>query len=109
MRMSIRTSPTPLIILGAGATKAAGGKMTNEILPGMFAGPPPNSERPVATLERLLVEVFAVPTARSDDSFPPLPLLLSLIDTAIDREEPIAPQWGPERLTEVRREIEYSF
>ena len=65
MRMSIRTSPTPLIILGAGATKAAGGKMTNEILPAMFAGPPPNSERPVDTLERLLVEVFAVPTDRT--------------------------------------------
>jgi len=58
----------------------------------MFAGPPPNSERPVDTLERLLVEVFAVPTdrtARSDDSFPPLPLLLSLIDTAVDRKEKV--------------------
>jgi len=106
-------NPTPLIILGAGATKAAGGPMTNEILPRMF-GPrtASHSERPVDTLERLLVEVFAVPAgrkARSADSFPPLPLLLSLIDTAIDRKEPIAPQWNPERLAQVRREIEYSF
>lgn len=111
--MSGRTNRTPLVILGAGATKAAGGPMTNEILPRMFGpGKPPRRERPVDTLERLLVEVFAVPEdrkTRSADSFPPLPLLLSLIDTALDRKEPIAPQWPAERLVEVRREIEYSF
>jgi len=87
--------------------------MTNEVLPAAFgAGAKPIREANLPLLEKFLVEVFGVPAARTHrtrERFPGLPLLLSLIDTAIDRKEPIAPKWPVAELTKLRHAIEYVF
>lgn len=107
------SNQTPVVILGAGATKASGGPLTNEILPAAFgAGAATIVESNLPLLERFLIEVFGLAKARANrtkEQFPSLPLLLSLIDTAIDRKEPIAPTWPVATLVPLRRAIEYTF
>jgi hypothetical protein len=112
------------IVFGAGATKACNGPLTDEILPCAFG---PFRERGLtpewkAIFERegmiddvgkFLKDAFCIDVgkARRED-FPSLPLLLSLIDTAIDRNEGLS---GPNttevydksRLLGVRRSLEY--
>src|SRR5262245_50910197 len=79
-----------VVIFGAGATKACGGPLTNEILPDVFASRAQLARRDhVERLEQFLVDNFHLPKRgpRKPDQFPPLPLVLSLIDTALDRED----------------------
>ena len=87
--------------------------MTNEILPSLFDSKArEESHDGLAELEKLLVEIFALPAVRKQrtwDDFPPLPLLLSLVDTAIDRKEPLSRKWPAARLTQVRHAIEYAI
>src|SRR5687768_3694868 len=122
-----------VVVFGAGATKACGGPMTNEIL--WLAYDPATRlkmeqdgysdvirrEGYADLLDEFLVENFNVPrdpTQRKQESYPGLPLLLSLIDTAIDRKEPLGPRWVPERvdpndpsgrrsLIDLRQSLEY--
>ena len=101
----------PVIILGAGATKECGGPLTNEILPKAFSilGIEEDSLR---ILGDFLKEQFYVPLSsesRDKDDFPPLPLLLSLVDTAIDRKHAFGADWPIERVREVRASIEYAI
>jgi len=127
-----------VVVFGAGATKACGGPMTNEILwqaydPGVRAEMEGDGysdvirrEGYVDLLEEFLVNNFNVPydpAGRKRDSYPGLPLLLSLIDTAIDRKEPLGPQWvteliseaegvapdGRRSLVDLRRSLEYTI
>lgn len=44
----------------------------------------------------------------SNDAYPPLPLLLSLVDTALDRKQPIGLYHGPRELRKVRQAVEYA-
>lgn len=97
----------PVIILGAGATKACGGPLTGELLPTAY------DERLLhaKTASLFLKEMFFVPFesgSANADCFPALPLLLSLLDQAIDRREPFAARWPPDRLAEVRRDLEFA-
>lgn len=95
-----------MIVLGAGATKACGGPLTGEILPRAFRL---NPRVGLASLERFLTEQFGLPRGpRSDDDYPQLPLLLSLLDTAIDREHGFGGEWSVDRLRSVRKEAEYA-
>ena len=120
---------TPVVILGAGATKACGGPLTNEILleafrrRGSFGGGSFGVDY-INLLERFLQENFHLTTdaiARGQDDYPALPLLLSLIDLGIDKGQPFKPltgatQWHPEAkrtdyvsLAKVRRALEYAI
>ncbi len=100
---------TPVIIFGAGATKDCGGPLTNEILPEALASDvtPTLQQDALDLLRQFLNENFPVlPLRQGPQDYPSLPLFLSLLDTAIDRKQPFAPGWPPERVAEVREAVE---
>jgi hypothetical protein len=94
----------PVVIFGAGATKACGGPLTAEILPRAFECEAElGREDFFLTLDGFLIENFHVPEnhgARQADHYPALPLLISLIDTAIDRKHSFGANWPVDRLME---------
>lgn len=102
-----------IVLFGAGATKACGGPLTNEILPQAFEPAVRNQierEYYIDLLERFLIENFHVPQQqadRSESDYPALPLLLSLVDTAIDRNQPMGAVWTVDLLRQVRRALQY--
>lgn len=115
----------PVVILGAGATKACGGPLTNEILSEVFKRRNelygPSALKP---LENFLIQNFHLPKLDTDrrwEDYPPLPLLLSLIDLGRDRNEPFKPMkgrnaWYPgthssggRSLATARRSVEYAI
>jgi NAD-dependent SIR2 family protein deacetylase len=105
---ALRLSPADrvIVVLGAGATKACGGPLTGEILPRAFAS---RHRHRLAQLEGFLVQQFGLPkTGRGNDDFPQLPLLLSLLDTAIDRDHGFGGRWTVDQLRRVRKEAEYA-
>lgn len=109
----------PVFIFGAGASKACGGPLTDDILYNAFC-----VEEVSKKLDRLddvekfktcLTEHFHVPQQSAmPDQFPSLTLLLSILDLSIERNRPL-PQKKPhypkglgrQELTEVRATIEY--
>jgi hypothetical protein len=96
------------LVLGAGATKACDGPLTAEILPGAFAA---TGGRQLELLDRFLKQIFNVPAQRArrqPADYPPLPTLLSLIDTAISREHDFGAAWPTTTLRQVRRQAEYA-
>lgn len=102
-----------VVLFGAGATKACGGPLTNEILPQAFE---PNVRRDIEReyyinlLDQFLIQNFHLPQKQADrteSDFPALPLLLSLVDTAIDRNQPMGPNWPVDTLRQVRRALQY--
>ena len=102
-----------VIFLGAGATKACGGPLTGEILPNILKGKNP-SQSPTAVgsaeridlLEDFLTQQFHVTAKSKDEHYPALPLLMSLIDVALDRRQPLHAQWDLLRVSELREAIE---
>jgi hypothetical protein len=102
----------PILVLGAGATKACNGPLTNEIL--FDAGQAVSSierEGYLSALDCFLEAVFHMPArpVRTKLAYPGLPLLMSLIDTAIDRNQPLHSDYDVDRLREVRAAIEYAI
>jgi hypothetical protein len=97
---------TPVIIFGAGATKDSGGPLTNEILHEAFqAGPSLIAQQnAIQLLQQFLHENFPSQRVKPED-YPSLPLLLSLVDTAIDRKQAFG-QWPLERVADVRQAFE---
>lgn len=99
-----------VLFLGAGATKAVKGPMTDEILPAMFAekvriGASDPKGR-VAKLVQFLESEFHVTSGLPKEQYPGLPLLMSLLDTALDRREPFDATWDVNDLAELREAIE---
>jgi hypothetical protein len=101
-----------VVVLGAGATKACGGPLTNDILPEAFREranfPFPNA---LTELDQFLIDQFRLKPEvkdRRDKSYPSLPLLLSLLDTAIPRKHALGPAWDTDRLRRVRLATEYA-
>jgi hypothetical protein len=43
------------------------------------------------------------------EDYPTLPLLLSLLDTAIDHKQPFGSNWPPDELVRVREAMEYAI
>jgi hypothetical protein len=107
------TPPTsPVLILGAGATRACNGPLTNEIL---FEADSAISaierEGYLALLDRFLQNVFHLPprSLRTRSSYPSLPLLMSLIDAGIDRGQPLHMNYDVPALRDVRTALEYTI
>jgi SIR2-like domain len=98
---------TPVIIFGAGATKDCGGPLTNEILHEAFQASPnqPLQLDAIQLLQRFLDDNFPLARAGVQD-YPSLPLLLSLIDTAIDRKQAFGVAWPIEEVAKVREAVE---
>lgn len=107
------TLPTgPVLVLGAGATKACNGPLTNDILfDANQAALEIEREGYLALVDRFLTDVFNLPVnaSRTRFSYPSLPLLMSLIDTAIDRGQPLRSNYDVIKLREVRAAIEYAI
>ncbi len=100
----LKKSDRVVVVLGAGATKACGGPLTGEILPRAFLKP-----ALLQSLQRFLAQHFGVPrSGRREEDYPQLPLLLSLIDTAIDREHGFGGNWTVDQLRAVRKQAEYA-
>lgn len=102
-----------VVLFGAGATKACGGPLTNEILPQAFE---PTIRRKIEReyyidlLDQFLIQNFHLPQLQADrteSDYPALPLLLSLVDKAIDRNQPMGPTWPVDMLRKVRRALQY--
>lgn len=98
-----------VIVFGAGATKDCGGPLTNEIVPEAFASPLPLvlQQSSIDLLRKFLDDCFIQPgQSKLPQDYPGLPLLLSLLDTAIDRKEPMGSNWPTDELVKVRQAIE---
>ena len=102
-----------VIFLGAGATKACGGPLTNEILPNILKGKNPpvppavaGSAQRIDLLEEFLTQQFHVAPDSPVEHYPALPLLMSLIDIALNRRQPLHAQWDLLRVSELREAVE---
>ncbi len=99
-----------VLFLGAGSSKACGGLLTNEIL-SYFYGMEENrySGSVKFRLSRFLDEVFFLsPDDTGAVSGLPLTRMLTLIDTAISRDEPLGNRGGRE-LKEIRHLFEFAI
>jgi hypothetical protein len=99
-----------VIFLGAGATKACGGPLTNEILPAILADAP--AADPAGRLPRLhqfLQDQFHISANSPPESYPGLPMLMSLLDTALDRRQAFQPAWDANSILEIREAIEFGI
>ncbi len=95
-----------VIIFGAGATKACGGPMTNEIMRRAFDNPGEiEREDFLACVQEFLADNFS--PSGGVDPYPPLPLLISILDTAIDRKHSFNQKWNNSRLSDVREALDY--
>lgn len=94
-----------VIFLGAGATKACDGPLTSEILPALMAGPyAAGPATPLLT--DFLRTLFHVDAGSPAEHYPGLPLVMSLIDTALDRRQAFHPDWDLDRVSKLRQEVE---
>jgi len=102
-----------VLFLGAGATKSAKGLLTDEILPELLSAKTrlqaqnPNSK--VDALLKFLAQEFHVNATTPKEQYPGLPLLMSLIDTALDRREVFHGQWNLEAIAQLREAIEFGI
>jgi len=104
----------PVVIFGAGATKACGGPLTNEILFDLYKNQNDFQELEregfLKLLDDFLVDSFNVPKdrmQRTKEHYPGLPLLLSLLDVSIDKKQPMGREWGTDNLVHIRDALEY--
>ena len=105
---------TTVLIFGAGATKDCGGPLTNEILAEAFQAEPNlhDQQQAIRLLREFLDENFPLrdpqgnPQRNGPQDYPSLSLLLSLLDTAIDRKEPFGRDWANEKVAQVRQAVE---
>ncbi|HEY4330908.1 MAG TPA: hypothetical protein VGN88_14290 [Phycisphaerae bacterium] len=103
--------PGTVIFLGAGATKSAGGPLTSEILPEILKsrispGSTPSSTQALSSLENFMRDEFHVTSASPPELYPGLPLLMSLLDTALDRRQAFNSTWGAPDVSQLREAIE---
>ena len=99
-----------VLFLGAGATKAVQGPMTDEILPAMYAAKAriPAADDPkgrVGQVVGFLERSFNVRKSLGKAHYPSLPLVMSLLDTALDRGEDFG-GWDVNTLTALRTGLE---
>ncbi len=109
----------PVIILGAGATKACGGPLTDEILPAALNGEMAHDDVTTLVADReelldltreFLADCFNVPVQNNPirkGECPSLPLVLSMLRRSIELDKPIG-VWAGDRLVRAKRAIEYS-
>ena len=99
-----------VLFLGAGATKSVQGPLTEEILPKVYKSAIPLASNDPsgasASLVAFLQQEFHLQPGLEDNQYPSLPLLLSVIDMALDRREVFSQNWNVEALAELRQQIE---
>ena len=98
-----------VVFLGAGATKACKGPLTDEILPAIFARSATDASPGLRQLRTFLSEQFHVGDTSTKQHYPGLPLVMSLIDTGLDRRQAFSSTWDAESLSRLREEIEFGI
>jgi hypothetical protein len=110
----------PVIILGAGATKACGGPLTDEILPAALNGHMAHDDQKTMVSDReelldltrtFLSNSFNVPLNRppvTKEDCPSLPMVLSMLRRSVQLGIPLGGLTGDD-LVKVRRAIEYAI
>jgi hypothetical protein len=89
--------------------------MTNEILPRIVESPSPvsanvtDSAGQLPRLKAFLQDMFHVAPGAEQETYPGLPMLMSLLDTALDRRQPLHPVWDFNAVYEMRLAIELGF
>jgi hypothetical protein len=100
-----------LAILGAGATKACDGPLTNQILSWAFSNAAEiEREGYVELAARFVKDVFGIEPRGVPDPehrIPSLTLILSLIDIALDRREAMGSKWQQSALADARSAFGY--
>jgi hypothetical protein len=112
-------SEKPIVILGAGATAACGGPLTDQILPAALNGKMAHDDQKTLVADReellgltrqFLGDCFNVPLQRPEvtkDDCPSLPMVLSMLRQSVARKRPMG-NWEGERLVKAKRAIEYA-
>lgn len=99
-----------VLFLGAGATKSVQGPMTDEILPAIYTEKALNAaadpKGQVAKLVKFLESEFHVYPGLPKEQYPGLPLLMSLLDMALERRELFDAEWDVGVVAELREAIE---
>lgn len=99
-----------VLFLGAGATKSAQGLLTHEILPALVSAKTSlqaqDASGRAGALVDFLAQEFHVNAATPKEHYPGLPLLMSLIDTALDRREVFHGRWDLNTIAQIREAIE---
>lgn len=102
-----------VLFLGAGATKSAQGLLTDEILPALLSAKTRlQAQDPrgrVNALVEFLAQEFHVNATTPKERYPGLPLLMSLIDTALDRREVFHGRWDLDAIAQLREAIEFGI
>jgi hypothetical protein len=99
-----------VLFLGAGATKACHGPMTDEILPGIHQrAADPASGWSLGTLKEFLEQQFHVIPGSPKEQYPGLPLVMSLIDTALVRRQAFSSDWDARRVSQLRQDMEFGI
>lgn len=110
----------PIIILGAGATKACGGPLTDDILPAALNGEMAHDDSRTLVHDReelldltreFLKDCFNVPMAQHPirrEDCPSLPMVLSMIRRS-EAQGAALGAWQGMRLVKARRALEYSI
>lgn len=97
-----------ILFLGAGATSACKGPLTVDILPGIYARAKAGAFG-LGKLAQFLEQQFHVQQASSKYHFPGLPLLLSLLDTALERRQAFNAEWDLAAIAELRQQVEFGI
>jgi hypothetical protein len=89
--------PGTVIILGAGATKSVDTRApeTKDLLPGVYKKIDQLGQE---HFRDFLKDVFHVSPDAAAQDFPGLPMLMSLLDTALDRKQPLQANWDAARM-----------
>ncbi|HYK89189.1 MAG TPA: hypothetical protein VE398_10490 [Acidobacteriota bacterium] len=99
-----------VVFLGAGATKACKGFLTNEILPEIHRRmADPASGWSLTLLKRFLEGQFHVTSVSPKEHYPGLPLVMSLIDTALGRRQSFGSDWDVAAVSQLREEVEFGI
>lgn len=110
----------PIIILGAGATKACGGPLTDDILPAALNGEMAHDDMTTLVEDReellhltreFLADCFNVPVDRRPvrrEDCPSLPLVLSMLRRSVELRRPLG-AWEGDRLVKAKRAVEYAI
>ncbi len=99
-----------VVFLGAGATKACKGPLTDEILPEIHKrAADPASGWSLSRLKDFLEGQFHVTPVSPKEDYPGLPLVMSLIDTALDRRQSFSSDWDAAAVSELREQVEFGI
>lgn len=93
----------PVVIVGAGASMPYQAPGLRGLLPEAIT----SHKAALSELDQFLEVHFR--SVEPDRHYPELPVVLGMLDTALDRKQELGPTWGLDRLRSVRTQAEYAI